>query len=59
MLFRRVYPTVLRPQMSAPSVEFWDKYVHKINSFMYSGKTLLLLLLPSRTHWPCVVESLG
>lgn len=35
--------------MSAPSVEFWDSYVHKINSFMYSGRrTFSSLSLPRK-----------
>lgn len=35
-LLREVYP-ILRPQLSAPSAEFWDTGIHKIKSFMYSG----------------------
>ena len=38
-LLRNVYPKVLRPNMSKPSVDFWDLYVKKITSFMYSGKS--------------------
>eukprot|EP01038_Epipyxis_sp_PR26KG_P004359 gene4359-6167_t len=36
-LLREVYPTKLRPHLSAPSAEFWDDGVHSIKSFMYSG----------------------
>eukprot|EP01036_Dinobryon_divergens_P042328 gene42328-56236_t len=36
-LLRELYPTKLRPHLSAPSAEFWDKGVNRINSFMYSG----------------------
>lgn len=35
-LLREVYP-LLRPQLSAPSAEFWDDGVNRIKSFMYSG----------------------
>eukprot|EP00607_Mallomonas_marina_P002199 CAMPEP_0182437212 /NCGR_PEP_ID=MMETSP1167-20130531/84889_1 /TAXON_ID=2988 /ORGANISM="Mallomonas Sp, Strain CCMP3275" /LENGTH=704 /DNA_ID=CAMNT_0024630041 /DNA_START=106 /DNA_END=2220 /DNA_ORIENTATION=+ len=35
-LLREVYPK-LRPLLSPPSAEFWDKGVHTIKSFMYSG----------------------
>lgn len=36
-LLRTVYPSKLRPHLSAPSVEFWDEGVNTIKSFMYSG----------------------
>lgn len=36
-LLREVYPTKLRPHLSAPSAEFWDDGVNRIKSFMYSG----------------------
>ena len=36
-LLRELYPTKLRPHLSAPSQEFWDDGVNRIKSFMYSG----------------------
>jgi len=36
-LLREVYPSKLRPHLSAPSAEFWDDGIHTIKSFMYSG----------------------
>lgn len=36
-LLRAIYPTKLRPHLTAPSAEFWDDGVNTIKSFMYSG----------------------
>jgi S-adenosylmethionine:diacylglycerol 3-amino-3-carboxypropyl transferase/ubiquinone/menaquinone biosynthesis C-methylase UbiE len=36
-LLREVYPTKLRPYLTAPSAQFWDDGIHTIKSFMYSG----------------------
>lgn len=38
--------------MSAPSVEFWDRYVTKIQSFMYSGTSGFLAFLAFRVVFP-------
>ena len=36
-VLKEIYPTKLRPHLSAPSAEFWDDGVNTIKSFMYSG----------------------
>jgi ubiquinone/menaquinone biosynthesis C-methylase UbiE len=36
-LFRELYPSKLRPYLSAPSREFWDEKIPTFTSFMYSG----------------------
>ena len=36
-ILKEIYPTKLRPFLSAPSAEFWDDGVNSIKSFMYSG----------------------
>lgn len=36
-LLREIYPSKLRPHLSAASAEFWDTGIHSIGSFMYSG----------------------
>ena len=36
-ILKEIYPTKLRPHLSAPSAEFWDDGVNTIKSFMYSG----------------------
>mmetsp|Transcript_13136 Transcript_13136/g.19788 ORF Transcript_13136/g.19788 Transcript_13136/m.19788 type:complete len:692 (-) Transcript_13136:228-2303(-) len=36
-LLRELYPSKIRPHLSAASQEFWDDGVHRIKSFMYSG----------------------
>lgn len=36
-LLKQIYPSKLRPHLSAPSAEFWDEGVNTIKSFMYSG----------------------
>ena len=51
-LLRELYPTLLRPGMSAASVEFWDRYVQKIQSFMYSGSSGFLAFLAFRVVLP-------
>ncbi len=51
-LLRELYPTVLRPGLSAESAEFWDRYVLKIQSFMYSGTSGFLAFLAFRVVLP-------
>lgn len=51
-LLRKLYPTVLRPGLSAASAEFWDRYVVKIQSFMYSGSSGFLAFLAFRVVLP-------
>ena len=36
-LLRELYPSKIRPHLSAASMEFWDEGIHSIKSFMYSG----------------------
>ena len=36
-VLKEIYPTKLRPHLTAPSAEFWDEGVNTIKSFMYSG----------------------
>eukprot|EP00952_Eustigmatos_sp_NYUAD-ZCMA_P000535 2046-Eustigmatos_ZCMA.PRE.1 len=38
--------------MSAESVEFWDRYVKKITSIMYSGTSGFLAFLAFRIVFP-------
>ena len=39
-LLRELYPTHLRPHLSPLASNFWDSYVKRVTSFMYSGEHL-------------------
>ena len=51
-LLRELYPTKLRPHLSAPSQEFWDDGIHSIKSFMYSGTSGNMSYLLFRVLFP-------
>jgi SAM-dependent methyltransferase len=51
-LLREVYPTKLRPHLTAASAEFWDDGVHSIKSFMYSGTSGNMSYLLFRILFP-------
>jgi len=51
-LLRHVYASKLRPQLSAPSAEFWDEGIHTIKSFQYSGTSGSMSYILFRVLFP-------
>jgi hypothetical protein len=51
-LLRELYPSKLRPHLSAPSAEFWDEGIHTIKSFMYSGTSGSMSYILFRVMFP-------
>jgi ubiquinone/menaquinone biosynthesis C-methylase UbiE len=51
-LLKELYPTKLRPHLSAPSAEFWDGGIHTIKSFMYSGTSGSMSFILFRIIFP-------
>jgi len=50
-LLRELYPTHLRRHLSPLAVEFWDGYVKRVTSFMYSGKLDVWLVFSCKKIW--------
>lgn len=53
-LLQLVYPSKLRPFLSAPSQEFWDDGVKSIKSFMYSGTSGCMSYIVFRIIFPII-----
>ena len=51
-VLKEIYPTKLRPFLTAPSAEFWDDGVNTIKSFMYSGTSGNMSYLLFRILFP-------
>lgn len=51
-LLQEVYPSLLRPLLSAPSAEFWDDGIYRIKSFMYSGTSGMMSWVLFRVMFP-------